>query len=314
MESSSVNSGLPTVPIWQAPTGSIAGPELCAAVANAGGVGAMGVTWTDRDVAAHWVRQVRAHTKGMFLVNFALAFEPKALSAVLDARPPIVSFSWGDPGRHAELVKSAGAKLAIQVTTGAAARKVLRHAPNFFICQGIEAGGHVEGTLPLPQALAEVLSAADGVPVIAAGGIATREDVQCVLDAGAAGAMLGTRFVACRESRAHPEYKRLLIESTATELTTCFSDGWPNAKHRVLANPTLEMWKRAGEPEAPDRPGEADSLALMGSVPILRYEDTAPRVDMEGNIGEMCLYAGTGVGKIGDVPSAAELVERLSPS
>ena len=63
-------------PIWQAPTGSIAGPELAVAVAEAGGMGAMGMTWTPSNTATLQVRQVIEATDKPFQVNFALAFPP----------------------------------------------------------------------------------------------------------------------------------------------------------------------------------------------------------------------------------------------
>ncbi|HLV82083.1 MAG TPA: nitronate monooxygenase, partial [Chthonomonadaceae bacterium] len=109
-------------PIAQAPTGSIAGPELAAAVSAAGALGAMALTWTPPEIAAEQVRQVRAATDRPFLVNFALAFPPASLSAALDAGAPIVSFSWGDPAPYVSMARSAGALIGMQVTSAAGAR------------------------------------------------------------------------------------------------------------------------------------------------------------------------------------------------
>ena len=72
------------VPIVQAPTGSIAGPELAIAVANAGAMAALALTWTAPEEAARRrSKQVRSGTDGPFLANFALAFPPNALDAAL---------------------------------------------------------------------------------------------------------------------------------------------------------------------------------------------------------------------------------------
>src|SRR6185369_5046750 len=79
------------IPIIQAPTASIAGPELALAVSEAGALGGMGVTWTEPEAAADQVRWVRARTDRPFLVNFALSFEPIGLDAVLGAGAPIIS-------------------------------------------------------------------------------------------------------------------------------------------------------------------------------------------------------------------------------
>ena len=309
-------------PILQAPTGSVAGPELAAAVSAAGGLGGMGLTWTEPETAADYVRHVRAAAPGgaPFQVNFALHFPPRALDAALEAGAPVVTFSWGDPSPFIARVRAAGARFGVQVTSAAGARRAaLDLGADFVICQGVESGGHVQGTAPLWELLPQVVAAAAdaGTPVVAAGGIADGAGISRALSLGASGAMLGTRFVATRESRAHPDYKAALLAARAgdTTLTLCFDGGWPQAAHRVLRNATLDAWEAHGSPThaAGARPGEGDVVAhASGGEAILRYEDTAPRVGMTGNIAEMCLYAGTGVGAITDLPSAAEVVARLA--
>jgi nitronate monooxygenase len=301
-------------PILQAPTGSIAGPELAIAVTNAGGMGALALTWTPPDLAAKYVQRVREAASGPFLVNFALAFPPLALSAALEQGAPIVSFSWGDPAPFIAQVRSAGAKWGVQVTNEAGARYALALGADFLICQGIEAGGHVQSTTLLHSLLPRLVKAVGATPVIASGGMATGADIARVLQQGASAAMLGTRFVATQESRAHEGYKQKLVQSTADDaaLTTCFEGGWPYAAHRVLRNATLEAWEAAGCPPVGQRPGEGDVTgATPQGEPIYRYEDTAPRIGFTGDIEAMCLYAGTGCGSIQDVPPAGEIMQRL---
>ena len=301
-------------PIVQAPTGSIAVPGLAAAAANGGGMGALALTWTAAEPAAENVRSVIAMTDGPFLVNFALAFAPHSLNAALEAGAALVSFSWGDPAPHLELVREYGARWGMQVTNRAGAERALMLGADFLICQGMEAGGHVQSTTSLAALLPPVIQTAGVTPVIAAGGLATGADIAHVLRLGASAAMLGTRFVATRESAAHDAYKHRLVQSGAddTALTVCFDGGWPYAPHRVLRNETLEGWEAAGCPPVGKRPGEGAPTGLTAQgEPILRYEDTAPRQGFGGDIGAMCLYAGTGCGHIHDVPPAAELVARL---
>ncbi len=271
----------------------------------------MGLTWTAPEIAAEWVRLVRSSTQGLFQANFVLHFEPKALCAVLEAGIPIVTFSWGLPTHEAKLVKEAGAQLGIQVVSPQGALRALELEPDFLICQGIEAGGHVQSSTPLMELLPKVMAVADDTPVIAAGGISVGAQIQEVLDLGATGAMLGTRFVATQESRAHPLYKRALVDHVDTALTICFDGGWPNAPHRVLRNSTYLNWEAAGSPQEPVRPGEGEKTAHILGEPIWRYEDTAPRNGMEGDLEAMCLYAGTGVANIHDLPSAQDLITRL---
>ena len=302
------------VPIFQAPIGSVAGPELAAAVSQAGGLGALAFTWTSPDDARRLIKQVRAQTEQPFQANFVLAFEPKSLAAALEAGVRIVTFSWGLPTKEIALVRSFGARCGIQATTAEGARRALDLAPDFLICQGVEAGGHVQATQSLWEVLPRIVEVAQSVPVIAAGGIGDGKGIARALSLGASGAMLGTRFVATQESRAHDIYKRRLVESRAkdTALTVCFDGGWPYAAHRVLRNSTLDQWEAAGCPPAGRRPGEGDRTATEpGGRDFLRYEDTPPRATMVGNAEAMCLYAGTSCEDIRDVPAVSELMQRL---
>jgi nitronate monooxygenase len=276
----------------------------------------MGLTWTPPEVAAAQVREARRLSGGRpFVANFALAFPCEAFEAALDAGAPVVGFSWGQPGRRIDQARQCGAKVVVQAGSPEAAREAALEGADAVICQGIEAGGHVQSSTPLADLLPRALDAVAGIcPVIAAGGIATGHHIRFWLDRGADGAMLGTRFVATRESRAHAHYKAALLSASSSDtvFTCCFDGGWPHAPHRVLRNETLVRWEEAGCPPLGRRPGEADVVARAASgEPIVRYEDTAPRQGMTGSVGEMALYAGTGAGEIRDLPSAGELIRRL---
>lgn len=309
-----MNDWLPDIPIWQAPTGSIASVELCAAVSKAGGIGSMGMTWAAAEEGAKKIEAVRQITDKPFMCNFALAFVPKCLDNVLDAGAPLVCFSWGDAAPYAKRVKSAGAVLGVQVTNVVGMKRAADMGAEFVICQSVEAGGHVQSTTPMNSLLPEILDVARDIPVIAAGGVSTGARISELISMGAAGVMCGTRFVASAESLAHAEYKRMLLEAETDQavLTMCFQDGWPGAPHRVLRNSTLESWESHGSPKPGERPGEGQLLATNSEgVPIVRYEDTAPRIGMNGEIEAMCCYAGMGVGHIHSILPAAEILLQL---
>ncbi len=301
-------------PIFQAPVGSIAGLELATAVSEAGGMGALALTWTSPEKARRLVESVRAQTELPFQVNFVLAFEAKSLAAALEAGARVVTFSWGIPGAEIPLVRSFGARFGVQATTTDGARRAVDIGADFLICQGIEAGGHVQATQSAWHVLPRIVEIAQSVPVIAAGGIGNGQMIARALAMGASGVMLGTRFVATRESLAHEFYKRRLVEASAkdTALTVCFDGGWPNAAHRVLRNSTLTNWEAAGCPPVGQRPGEGERIAIDPTgQEFHRYDDVPPRAAMTGNPEAMCLYAGTSCDSIDDIPPASELVERL---
>ena len=305
------------IPIIQAPIGKNSNPELAAAVSTAGGLGSVGVTWSYPDEVRDVIARVRHLSDGPFMVNLVLTWPPEEqLRACLDAGVPLVGFSFGDPSPYVDRVRTAGALVAAQTGTVGGALRAAEAGIDVVILQGLEAGGHVQSTTPLARlvpAVAAALSNYDTV-IVAAGGLATGEDIARVIDWGADGAMLGTRFVATEECISHPDYKRRVVQADAddTVYTVAFNLGWPETPHRVLRNSTLNAWETAGCPPSGSRPGEGDVVATNESGgEVIRYAVTAPRAGMTGAVEAMALYAGTGCGKIRDIPRAGDLVRRL---
>jgi nitronate monooxygenase len=226
---------------------------------------------------------------------------------------PAVTLSWGIDEDLIARFKSGGTKVGVQVGSAAGARAAIAAGADFVIVQGIEAGGHVQSSTPLARLLDEAVAIAGATPVIAAGGLATGVDIARAMRAGAQGVMMGTRFLASEESLAHPAYKQALVAATAeqTVYTNCFDIGWPYAMSRVLRNSTFEMWEAAGNPAAPDRPGEGDIVFRCGKDSLVRYCDTSPALEAEGDLLAGCLYAGMSVAGITSVRPAAEIVTTL---
>ncbi len=298
-------------PIFQAAPG---GEALAVAVANSGAMGAVSLTWETPENAFDLVTRIKDTTNGNFYANYVLDSEPESLDMALEAGCPIVQFSWGIPNRDlVSRIRSAGARLGIQVASRLNAERALELNPDFMICQGMEAGGHVQAASSLSDTLQEVLEVAEGVPVLAAGGVTTGHDVRQALVAGAAGAVMGTRFMATMESDAHDIYKENLVRAGehSTAYTICFNNEW-NGTHRVLRNRTFLEWEAAGCPQTGKRPGENDVIAKYpGYEPTLRYSIEPPLQGYKGALDEMAMYAGQGVQKIDDLPSAHELIDRL---
>ena len=306
-------------PIFCAGMGTVATPELAIAVSNGGGLGAIG-TGSRGARAADLVRERVSRTKSgtsrPFAVNFLLAFDPATLPLALELGAPIIQFAWGIPSaENVAAIRKARAKMGIQISSVAGARRALDVGSDYLICQGTEAGGHVQATKALYEVLPAVIDQAKTVPVVAAGGIANGAHIRRALLAGASGVLIGTRFVATKEAGAHDDYKGAITRAKATDtvLTVCFQNEWANAPHRALRNRTLEIWEAAGCPPAGKRPGEGDILATnaVTGATKLRYSALTPEPDDRGALTEMVLYAGQGVDAIRDIPSAGELVPRL---
>ncbi|MFN0115657.1 MAG: NAD(P)H-dependent flavin oxidoreductase [Paracoccaceae bacterium] len=302
------------IPLVQAPIGSAATPALAAAVARAGGMGGMALTWSDAAATGAAIRAIReAAGGGPFFANFVLHFPCEGFDAALDAGVPVVTLSWGLNAGMVARAHRAGAKVGIQVASAQGARRAREAGADFLIAQGIEAGGHVQSTTPLATLLPAVLAEAGGLPVIAAGGIASGAAIARVIAAGAAGATMGTRFLATTEAAAHDDYKSALVAAGAddTAFTNCFDVGWPFAMHRVLRNDTFEAWEAAGCPQPPSRPGEGETVFRGGGDDFPRYSDTPPMPGATGSLMSACLYAGAGVGDIRSVEPAEGLTTRL---
>jgi nitronate monooxygenase len=309
-------------PIFQAPHGTnMTTPELATAVSNAGAMGALALTGVTSDGARTAIAKVRSATKSAFFINYVLTLsagkEPESLRAALDAGAPIVQFSWGLPAKAVvSAIRQAGAKLGIQVTSAESARAALDVGADYLVCQGTEAGGHVQASRGLYEALPIVLREAKEKPVVASGGIGDGQAIRKALSAHASAAMLGTRFVATIESTAHPDYKKALLAAHArdTALTVCFQgvqDSW-RALHRALRNRTFMMWESAGCPSPGMRPGEGELVATHGNGrKLLRYSGYPPDQGFHGAVGEMALMAGLSVEYVKDLPAAGELVRRL---
>jgi NAD(P)H-dependent flavin oxidoreductase YrpB (nitropropane dioxygenase family) len=301
-----------SAPILQAPIGSASNEALVTAVSQGGGMGSIAMTWTEPDLGLASSAALRARNIPYFF-NFVLRFGTSYPSRYVGAGLPAVTLSWGIDPDLINRFKSGGTKVGVQVGSAAGASAAIAAGADFVIVQGIEAGGHVQSSTPLARLLGETIAIAGATPVIAAGGIATGADIARVMKAGAQGVMMGTRFVASDESLAHPAYKQALVAATAeqTVYTNCFDIGWPYAMSRVLRNSTFEMWEAAGSPAAPDRPGEGDVIYRRGNESLVRYCDTPPASEAEGDLLAGCLYAGTGVTDITSVRPAAEIVDSL---
>ena len=303
-----------TIPIMQAPIGSAAAIELAAAVSRAGALGGVGLSWSDPEAARAIVKSMQAGADGHPVYgNFVLHFPCEGFDAALDAGLALVTLSFGVDAARVARAHRAGARVGIQVGSGAGVRMALDAGADFLIAQGVEAGGHIQSTTQGSDLLSAVLAEVGAVPVIAAGGIATPDGIARAIAAGAAGAVMGTRFIATTEAGFHDAYKAALVTASGkdTVLTNCFDLGWPYAMHRVLRNDTFTAWEAAGCPQSPNRPGEGDVVFRNGIEDVHRYSDIPPLPDAVGSPQSASLYAGMGVGDIQSVEPAGQLVARL---
>jgi NAD(P)H-dependent flavin oxidoreductase YrpB (nitropropane dioxygenase family) len=272
-------------------------------VADAGGLGM--ITPTDHTVEV--LEGLASETSGRVGINFLVPFLDVGAVEAASSRTRVVDFHFGEPdARLVARVHQGGALAGWQVGSADEARAAVDAGCDFVIAQGIEAGGHVRGELPLLLLLDEVLNLVEQ-PVVAAGGIATARAMAAALAAGASAVRVGTRFVASTESGAHPRYVALVLRARATDtaLTTTFSTGWPDAPHRVLRSCV-----EAAQAFRGDIVGEQHLDS--STTPIPRFAPPPPGGITTGEIDAMALYAGQSVGMVGDVKPAAAIVAELA--
>jgi NAD(P)H-dependent flavin oxidoreductase YrpB (nitropropane dioxygenase family) len=304
------------LPIIQAPMGGAVGPPVAAAVSNAGGLGML-VPWrADIDIVRRQIRETRALTSRPFGVNLVLEFpQEERLAVCIDERVPVISFFWRDPSSLVPLAKAGGAIVMHTVASAADAKRAVDCGVDIVVAQGWEAGGHVRGMVATMPLIPIVVDAISPVPVVAAGGIADGRGLAAALALGAAGAWIGTRFLASQEATIHTRYRERLFQAKETDtvyLENLFDVRWPNAPHRTLRNRTVEAWEAAGRPPSGKRPGEGDVIATSRSAgPIVRYQSYTPGADAEGDIDALSLWAGQGVGLVSKLQPAGEIVREI---
>ena len=299
--------------------GGISRHELAAAVSEAGGLGTIAVNGAraiERELEA-----ARSLTGRPIAVNLLLPFARRDWFAAASQADVLITF-WGRPRR-----RTAGIWLH-QSGSVEEARAAHAAGADGVVLQGVEAGGHVRGTTPALELLERARAALPRrYPLLLAGGIAGREDSHRALEAGADAVVAGTRFLLSEESRAHPEYKRRLLEANETILTDLFGFGWP-APHRVVANAATERWLARGTTPPLNRALNRISAAGARFIPEGLQARLARAQRPEGRLlspmsatddgpksllDAGALYAGDSVAAIDDIRPAGELVRRLSP-
>src|SRR5262245_55828539 len=160
-------------PILAAPMGpDLTGPDLVAAVSNAGGLGILQAQFCSPPVFREEIRRVRALTARPFGVNLLLHFPVEDQVAIcLEERVSVLSLFWGDPTPYVGRAHAAGVKVFHQVGSVADARRAVAAGVDVLIAQGVEAGGHVAGEVSTLALVPRVVDAVAPRPVAAAGGI-----------------------------------------------------------------------------------------------------------------------------------------------
>lgn len=279
---------------------------LVTAVSNAGGLGTLGVSRIPAEQIPTDIAAIRGGTTRPFGVNFLLFDARQAtIDVALNQRPPVFAATWARADQDLRALfgsaHEAGSLVLYQTGTVAEALRAKTAGADVIIAQGTEGGGHV-GWMATMAVLPMIVDAVGSTPVMAAGGIADGRGLAAALALGAQGAVLGTRFLATKESPLHPNFKQAVLDSDGhdtmlTEIPDIVRGNvWPGAMARSRRNAFIERW--AGR-EWELRERQPEALAAL-------QEAWAA-----GDAANVSLLIGQDAGLIRDIPAAGELVERI---
>jgi len=290
------------LPVLGAPMGGVSGGRLAAAVSAAGGLGLIGAGYGD----AQWIHgafdDAGGAPVGIGFITWYLERHPDQLWAALEHAPAAVVLSFGDAAPHVEAIRSAGARLLMQVQTLAEARRALALGADAIVAQGADGGGHgrSRGTFALVPAVADV---AGDTPVVAAGGVADGRGLAAALMLGASGVLIGTRLYASEEALGNQDAKRALVAASGddTVRTRVFDIvrgyDWPEGyTGRALENAFVRRWH-----------GHEDALEQALPAERERYHEAAG----QGDVTAAVVWAGEAVDTISRVEPAGAIVERM---
>jgi nitronate monooxygenase len=265
----------------------------------------IGGTGAQPDWLSEQIERVRKQTDRPFGIGFVTsAPDTEALmEVVIEHRVPVISHAFGDATDYIRTASDLGIRTMVQVQTVAQARAAAEAGASVIAAQGMEAGGHtgfVSGVLPLVPAVIDVVG---DIPVVAAGGIGDGRGLAAVLMLGAAGAWMGTRFLATVEA-AEKEWNKQQIVAHGTDdwvLTRVYDivRGAPfpdNIGERILRNDFTATW-HGREDEVTAR---KDELRAQLQVATERGDATVAHV-----------LAGNSAGLVHDIAPAAEIVQRI---
>ncbi|MDZ4179036.1 MAG: nitronate monooxygenase [Coriobacteriia bacterium] len=279
---------------------------LAGAVAREGGVGIIAGSGLEPEELVEQIRAARAIAgpDGVIGVNIMVAVRAFAdlVHAALDEGIDLLIAGAGFSRDVFEWCREAGTPMIPIVGSERVAQLSQRFGASAVIVESVEAGGHLGTDETLDVLLPRIIEAVD-IPVIAAGGIATGADIKRALDMGAAGVQMGSRFVATTESSAPEDFKRMYVEADQDDI--------------VLIQSPVGLPGRALRSPLTDRLHAGDNPIIERCVACLKkcgkdfcIMDKLVR-SQAGDVIEGLVFAGNSAVQVKDIPSVAELMERL---
>lgn len=300
-----------TYPIIAGPMFLVSDENLVVAVSEAGGIGATpSLNWRTTEQFREAVRAIKSRTSKPFAVNLIVNQSNPRQQADLDVcveeKVPMVITSLGNPKEAIRQMHTAGGKVFCDITTLPYALKVQDLGADGVIAVSSGAGGHA-GPIS-PMVLIPYLKRNLRIPVVAAGGIATGEQMAAAQLLGASAFQIGTRFIATVEAKVEQAYKDAILGAEPEDIVlTKKLSGTPAAvintdyvkqqglelgwlEDRLMRNPKTKKYMKLAR-------------AYIGSLALGKAAKSPT--------WKQVWSAGQAVGLIDDVVPAREIVARL---
>ena len=305
------------VPIINAGMAFVAGPELAAAVADAGGLGMLGGAMVPAEGLRQMIRTTRSKTAGCFGVDLIGEFIEEAhIDVLIEERVRVAVFFWSAPTpAQVARLKFAGVSFWMQIGSLDEARAAAALGVEALIVQGSEAGGHNRSQGPLEAVFAAVRDALPEMPLIAAGGIVDGASMAAALTRGADAVWCGTRFLAACEADAHHDYQARLVQAEhgCTAITTVFGPEWPGQPLRALVNKAVRTAEGRVDAALQEAIGQLIGTTVFGeaTVPVPRYSALLPTRAFNADLDWACLTAGECAAAIRSIEPVKTIIERM---
>jgi enoyl-[acyl-carrier protein] reductase II len=289
--------------------------HLVAAISNAGGFGVIACGSMPPERLEAEIAATHALTDAPFGVNL-ITMHPKLddlIAVCLAGGVGHVVLAGGiPPGSAVRAVRDGGAKVIAFAPALVLAKRLVRTGIDALIIEGSEAGGHI-GPVSLTVLAQEILPHITEVPVFVAGGIGRGDAILGLLEMGAAGAQLGTRFAASTESIAHANFKQAFVRANARDAlpTVQLDERFPVIPVRGLVNAGTSHF-RAHQLDVIRRytAGEVTKEAAQLEVEHF-WAGALRRAVIDGDIENGSVMAGQSVGMVRSVQPTAEIIEEL---
>lgn len=275
------------------------GWRLASAVSNAGGLGLIGAGSMYPAVLREHIQKCKQATAKPFGVNVPLLYPDidQLMDIIIEEKVPIVFTSAGNPKTWTGKLKAAGIKVVHVVSSAKFAKKSEEAGVDAVVAEGFEAGGHNGRDETTTMVLIPGVCEAVGIPVIAAGGIASGKAMAAAIALGADAVQVGSLFVATPEASSHLNFKEAIVKAQEGDTLLSLKKLAPV---RLLKNDFAAKVKEAELRGA----SEEELKALLGRA-------RAKKGMFEGDLAEGELEIGQVCGLIQSIRPAAEVLVQM---